>query len=81
MAGRRAIYKAFGRRYLGVAAIEGQNTICRMGRECFYSVVCLYETIARMEKGSISPQLDTILKVPAPLGKTLAVVPLETGNK
>lgn len=37
--------------------------------------------IARMEKGSTSPQLNTILKVLAPLGKTLAVVPLETGNK
>ena len=37
--------------------------------------------IARMEKGSTSPQLDTILKVLAPLGKTLAVVPLETVNK
>lgn len=34
--------------------------------------------IARMEKGNSSPQLDTILKVLAPLGKTLAVVPLET---
>ncbi|MDE6212293.1 MAG: helix-turn-helix transcriptional regulator [Lachnospiraceae bacterium] len=34
--------------------------------------------IARMEKGSTSPQLDTILKVLAPLGKTLAVVPLES---
>ena len=33
--------------------------------------------IARMEKGRTSPQLDTILKVLAPLGKTLAVVPLE----
>lgn len=33
--------------------------------------------IARMEKGSTSPQLDTILKILAPLGKTLAVVPLE----
>jgi ribosome-binding protein aMBF1 (putative translation factor) len=32
--------------------------------------------IARMEKGYTSPQLDTILKVLAPLGKTLAVVPL-----
>lgn len=32
--------------------------------------------IARMEKGITSPQLDTILKVLAPLGKTLAVVPL-----
>lgn len=34
--------------------------------------------IARMEKGLTSPQLDTILKVLAPLGKTLAVVPLES---
>lgn len=33
--------------------------------------------IARMEKGYTSPQLSTILKVLAPLGKTLAVVPLE----
>ncbi|MCD8130802.1 MAG: helix-turn-helix domain-containing protein [Lachnospiraceae bacterium] len=32
--------------------------------------------IARMEKGYTSPQLDTILKVLAALGKTLAVVPL-----
>ncbi len=32
--------------------------------------------IARMEKGITSPQLDTILKILAPLGKTLAVVPL-----
>ena len=32
--------------------------------------------IARMEKGQTSPQLDTVLKVLAPLGKTLAVVPL-----
>lgn len=34
--------------------------------------------IARMEKGSTSPQLDTLLKVLAPLGKTLAIVPLNT---
>ena len=34
--------------------------------------------IARMEKGTTSPQIDTILKVLIPLGKTLAVVPLET---
>lgn len=34
--------------------------------------------IARMEKGSTNPQLDTILRILAPLGKTLAVVPLET---
>ena len=33
--------------------------------------------IARMEKGYTSPQIDTVLKVLAPLGKTLAVVPLE----
>lgn len=33
--------------------------------------------IARMEKGYTSPQLDTILKVLAPLGKTLAIVPLD----
>ena len=32
--------------------------------------------IARMERGDANPQLDTILKVLAPLGKTLAVVPL-----
>jgi len=32
--------------------------------------------IARMEKGQTSPQLDPILKVLAPLGKTLAIVPL-----
>lgn len=33
--------------------------------------------IARMERGTTSPQLDTILKLLAPLGKTLAVVPLD----
>ena len=33
--------------------------------------------IARMEKGNTSPQIDTILKILAPLGKTLAIVPLE----
>ena len=33
--------------------------------------------IARMEKGYTSPQLDTLLKVLAPLGKTIAIVPLE----
>ena len=32
--------------------------------------------IARMEKGYTSPQIDTVLKVLAPLGKTLAVVPM-----
>ena len=33
--------------------------------------------IAQMEAGVTSPQIDTILKVLAPLGKTLAVVPLD----
>lgn len=33
--------------------------------------------IARMEKGSTSPNLDTILKVLAPLGKTLYIGDLE----
>lgn len=33
--------------------------------------------IARMEKGITSPQIDTILKVLAPLGKTLAIVPID----
>lgn len=37
--------------------------------------------IARMEKGSTSPQINTLLKVLAPLGKTLAVVPLEQNNQ
>lgn len=33
--------------------------------------------IARLERGTVSPRLDTILKVLAPLGKTLAVVPID----
>ena len=33
--------------------------------------------IARLERGSTSPQLSTVLKILAPLGKTLAIVPLE----
>ena len=33
--------------------------------------------IARMERGLTDPQLTTILKVLAPLGKTLAIVPLD----
>ena len=33
--------------------------------------------IARMEKGTTNPQIDTVLKVLAPLGKTLAIVPLD----
>ena len=33
--------------------------------------------ISRMEAGETSPQIDTILKVLEPLGKTLIVVPIE----
>lgn len=33
--------------------------------------------IARMESGTACPQLATVLKILAPLGKTLAVVPIE----
>lgn len=33
--------------------------------------------IARMESGKTSPQIETVLKVLAPLGKTLAIVPLD----
>ena len=33
--------------------------------------------IARMEKGNTSPQIDTLIKVLVPLGKTLAIVPLD----
>ena len=33
--------------------------------------------IARLEKGSTDPQLSTVLKVLAPLGKTLAIVPID----
>lgn len=36
--------------------------------------------ISRMERGSTSPQLDTILKVLAALGKTLAIVPLDAAK-
>ena len=32
--------------------------------------------ISRMESGSVMSQIDTILKVLAPLGKTLAIVPI-----
>lgn len=32
--------------------------------------------IARMESGDTNPQLDTVLKVLAAMGKTLAIVPL-----
>lgn len=37
--------------------------------------------IARIEKGSVSPQVRTLLKMLVPLGKTLAIVPLETETK
>ena len=33
--------------------------------------------IARMEKGKSAPNLDTILKILFPLGKTLAIVPIK----
>jgi len=33
--------------------------------------------ISRLEAGATSPQLDTLLRLLAPLGKTLAVVPIE----
>ena len=33
--------------------------------------------IARIEKGYTSPQIDTLLKVLAALGKTIAIVPLD----
>lgn len=36
--------------------------------------------IARMERGQTSPQLDTVLKLLAPLGKTLAIVPPDTAE-
>ena len=34
--------------------------------------------IARMERGKTSPQIDTVLRVLAPLGLTLKVVPLQS---
>ena len=33
--------------------------------------------IARMEKGTSSPTLDTLFKLLVPLGKTLAIVPIQ----
>lgn len=36
--------------------------------------------IARMENGTTTPNLNTLLKVLAPLGKTLAIVPIETSK-
>ncbi|MEG1892105.1 MAG: helix-turn-helix transcriptional regulator [Clostridia bacterium] len=37
--------------------------------------------IARIEHGDSSPRLDTMIKVLAPLGKTLAVVPLKEAEQ
>jgi len=34
-------------------------------------------TITRIESGKNSPSVDTMLKILAPLGKTLAVVPID----
>lgn len=36
--------------------------------------------IARIEKGQTNPQLETLLKLLAPLGKTLPIVPLRVKN-
>lgn len=36
--------------------------------------------IARMERGQTNPQIDTLLKILAPLGKTLRVVPISRTN-
>ncbi|MHC1773488.1 MAG: helix-turn-helix domain-containing protein [Flexilinea sp.] len=36
--------------------------------------------ISRIERGSSDPQLSTMLKVLRPLGKTIAIVPLEEDN-
>jgi predicted XRE-type DNA-binding protein len=36
--------------------------------------------IARLERGTTDPQLSTLLKVLAPLGKTLAIVPIDAPN-
>ena len=33
--------------------------------------------IARLETGNVSPQVDTLLKLLASIGKTLAVVPMD----
>ncbi len=33
--------------------------------------------IARMEKGYSNPQMETVLKLLAPMGKTLAIVPIK----
>jgi DNA-binding XRE family transcriptional regulator len=36
--------------------------------------------IARIENGTNTPKVDTVMKILAPLGMTLAVVPLEQGK-
>lgn len=36
--------------------------------------------IARIEKGNTNPQVDTLIKVLAAMGKTLAVVPLKAAQ-
>ena len=38
-------------------------------------------TIARIESGANSPQVDTLLKLLKPLGYTLKIVPIEKENK
>ena len=49
-----------------------------MTQEELAKASCLTQSvIARLENKKATPQLDTILKVLAPLGKTLAIVPLE----
>ena len=35
------------------------------------------QIIARMEKGYSNPQIETVLKLLAPMGKTLAIVPIK----
>jgi len=40
-----------------------------------------YPIIARIETGKVSPRLSTILRILAPLGKTLAVVPIGSAHK
>jgi DNA-binding XRE family transcriptional regulator len=37
--------------------------------------------ISRMESGSVMSQIDTVLKVLAPLGKKLAIVPIDQEDR
>ncbi len=37
--------------------------------------------IARMEKGTTNPTIDTVIKLLAPLGKKLAVVPMDAAGQ